>query len=105
MNQEYADLSFPQREWHPEAYPFGSGADWYGSPFDAQHSGPLLEPPDTGWDPVEEMAYLLQDAVAGERATSVPPPRSESPSGVLLRGTGRLKSANFDSSGCRPAAL
>ncbi|GAB7109061.1 DUF2637 domain-containing protein [Streptomyces phaeofaciens JCM 4814] len=82
MNQEYADLSFPQREWHPETYPFGSGADWYGSPFDAQHSGALLEPPDTGWDPVEEMAYLLQDAVAGERATTVPPPRSEPPSGV-----------------------
>ncbi|MEV2210520.1 DUF2637 domain-containing protein [Streptomyces sp. NPDC050997] len=82
MTHDYADLSFTQREWHPDAYPFGSGADWHGSPVDALHSGAPLEPPDAGWDPVEELAYLLQDAMPTERATVVPPPQSEPSSGA-----------------------
>lgn len=62
MNRDYADISFTQREWYPDANP--------------------LEPPDEGWDPVEELAHLLQDAMPTERATTVPPPRNEPPSGV-----------------------
>ncbi|MFJ8111124.1 DUF2637 domain-containing protein [Streptomyces sp. NPDC096132] len=81
MNHDYVDLSFTQREWYPDAYPFGSGTGWHGGPVDALHSGAPLEPPDPGWDPVEELAYLLQDAVPTERPT-VPPPRSEPSSGV-----------------------
>ncbi|MFI7503956.1 DUF2637 domain-containing protein [Streptomyces sp. NPDC049687] len=49
---------------------------------DAVHSGVPLTPPDSGWDPVEELAYLLQEAVPTEPPAMVPPPRSESPSGV-----------------------
>ncbi|WP_327316255.1 DUF2637 domain-containing protein [Streptomyces sp. NBC_01235] len=82
MNHDYADLSFTQREWYPDAYHFGSGTGRPGSPSDGLHAGAPLEPPDTGWDPAEELAYLLQDAMPAERATVVPPPRSEPPSGV-----------------------
>ncbi|MET8080459.1 DUF2637 domain-containing protein [Streptomyces sp. NPDC005303] len=82
MTHDYADLSFTQRAWHPEAYPFGSGTGWHGGPVDALHSGVPLEPPDTGWDPAEELAYLLQDAVPAERPTVVPPPGSKPPAGV-----------------------
>ncbi|MER5431028.1 DUF2637 domain-containing protein [Streptomyces sp. NPDC002588] len=82
MNHDYPDLSFTQREWYPDAYSFGSGTGWHSSPVEGLHSGAPLEPPDTGWDPVEELAYLLQDAVPAERATTVPPPRSEPPSDV-----------------------
>lgn len=84
VNHDYADLSFTQREWYPGAYPFGSGAGRHGSPVDALRSGVPLEPPDPGWDPVEELAYLLQDAVPAERGTVVPPPRSEPSSDVDL---------------------
>ncbi|MEU0074913.1 DUF2637 domain-containing protein [Streptomyces sp. NPDC006332] len=41
-----------------------------------------MEPPDAGWDPVEELAHLLQDAVPTERAAVVPPPRNEPSPGV-----------------------
>lgn len=84
MNHDYADPAFSQREWYPDAYPFESGTDWYGSPVDALHSGAPLEPPDTGWDPVEELAILLQDAMPAERSTVVPPPRSEPAAGADL---------------------
>lgn len=32
-----------------------------------------LVPPDPAWDPAEELAYMLQDAMAAERAPAVPP--------------------------------
>ncbi|MDR6981251.1 hypothetical protein J2X68_007993 [Streptomyces sp. 3330] len=41
-----------------------------------------MSPSDPGWDPVEELAYLLQEAVPSEQVVGVPPPRSESPAGV-----------------------
>jgi len=82
MNHDYPELSFTQRERFPDAYPFESGTGRHGSPVDALHSEAPLEPPDAGWDPGEELAYLLQDAVSAERATVVPPPRSEPSSGV-----------------------
>ncbi|MFF3845935.1 DUF2637 domain-containing protein [Streptomyces sp. NPDC002328] len=84
MNHDYADPEFSQRNWYPDAYPFGSNTDWYGSPVDDLHSGVPLEPPDLGWDPVEELAILLQDAMPAERSTIVPPPRSEQSAGVDL---------------------
>ncbi|WP_373466775.1 DUF2637 domain-containing protein [Streptomyces umbrinus] len=39
-----------------------------------------------GWDPVEELTYLLQDAAAAEQEAIVPPPRNEPPSGVGFTG-------------------
>ncbi|MFD5269194.1 DUF2637 domain-containing protein [Streptomyces sp. NPDC058335] len=82
MNRDYADPPFARREWQSDTYPHGSGADWHSSPVDSLHSGVPLAPPDSGWDPVEELAYLLQEAVPTEQATVVPPHRSESSSGV-----------------------
>lgn len=81
MNHDYVDPSVP-REWYSDAHPYGSGTGWHGSPVDAVHSGAPLVPPDSGWDPVEELAYLLQEAVPAEQAAVVPPPRSESSSGA-----------------------
>lgn len=82
LNHDYADPSFVQREGNSDASPYASGAHWHGSPVDALHSGVPFVPPDAGWDPVEELAHLLQQAVPAERVAVVPPPRSESPSGV-----------------------
>lgn len=81
MNHDYADPFFVPHEWYSDSYPHGSGTGRQGSPVDALHSGTPLEPPDAGWDPVEELAYLLQDAVPTERPAVVPPPRSEPSSG------------------------
>ncbi|MET8562520.1 DUF2637 domain-containing protein [Streptomyces flaveolus] len=53
------------------------GTVWHGSPVDALDPEALLVPPDSGWDPAEELAYLLQEAVPGDQSTVVPPPRSE----------------------------
>jgi hypothetical protein len=36
-----------------------------------------LVPPDPAWDPAEELAYMLQDAMAAERAPTAPPVRDE----------------------------
>ncbi|MFE0453506.1 DUF2637 domain-containing protein [Streptomyces sp. NPDC058914] len=77
MNHDYADPSFARHEWYSDSYPYGSGTGWHGGSVDA----PLV-PPDSGWDPVEELAYLLQEAVPTEQAATVPPHRSEAPSGV-----------------------
>ncbi|MEU1041548.1 DUF2637 domain-containing protein [Streptomyces sp. NPDC005551] len=46
------------------------------------HTGVPLAPPDSGWDPVEELTYLLQEAVPAEPVAKVPPPRSEFAPGV-----------------------
>lgn len=82
MNHDYADPSFARREWNSGAYSYGSATGWHGSPVDGVHSGPPLVPPDSGWDPVEELAYLLQEAIPAEQAAVVPPPLSEPPPGV-----------------------
>ncbi|MFE5400925.1 DUF2637 domain-containing protein [Streptomyces sp. NPDC056580] len=51
-------------------------------------------PLEEGWDPVEELTYLLQDAAsaqAAQQAAAVPPPRGEPPYGTEpLYGTGAL---------------
>ncbi|MFI6034002.1 DUF2637 domain-containing protein [Streptomyces sp. NPDC051315] len=82
MNHDYADPAFVRREWYSDAYPYRSGTSRHGTPVDTLHSGEPLVPPDSGWDPVEELAYLLQEAAPAEQAATVPPPRSEPPAGV-----------------------
>src|SRR6476619_771521 len=82
MNRDYANPSFASREWQFDTYTYGSGADWRGSPDESLGSGVPLVPPDSGWDPVEELAYLLQEAVPAEQVAVVPPPHGEPPSGV-----------------------
>ncbi|MFE4665520.1 DUF2637 domain-containing protein [Streptomyces sp. NPDC056716] len=82
MNHDYMDLSYARREWYPEypeypeAYPPGPDTGWHGSPIDPLHAQGPLEPPDPGWDPVEELAYLMQDAGPAERTATVPPPHA-----------------------------
>ncbi|KAB1140751.1 DUF2637 domain-containing protein [Streptomyces luteolifulvus] len=46
-----------------------------------------LVPPDPTWDPAEELAYLLQDAMAAERVPSAPPVRDEAPAGAPPPGS------------------
>ncbi|MGW0967801.1 DUF2637 domain-containing protein [Streptomyces sp. NPDC002516] len=67
MNDDYPNLSFARYGNHP-GYPAGTETGMYGDPGGALH--------DQGWDPVEELTYLLQDAAA-EQEVTVPPPRSE----------------------------
>lgn len=81
MNRDYADPSFVQNDWYSDPYTYGSGTGWHGSPVEGLHSGPALVPPDANWDPVEELAYLLQEAVPAEPAATVPPPRNDASSG------------------------
>jgi hypothetical protein len=78
MNDEYPDLSFTRRERYPGAYSTGSATGRHRGSVDALHPGPL----EGGWDPVEELTYLLQDAVAAEPETQAPPPRGEPASGA-----------------------
>ncbi|WP_329317916.1 DUF2637 domain-containing protein [Streptomyces sp. NBC_01715] len=68
MNDDYPDLSSARYE-QPPVYPGGTGTGRHSDPADA-----LCE---QGWDPVEELTYLLQDAAAAEQEATVPPPRSE----------------------------
>ncbi|MFE1287673.1 DUF2637 domain-containing protein [Streptomyces sp. NPDC058751] len=68
MNDEYPDLSFARYGQNP-GYPAGTGTGPYGDPVTALN--------EQGWDPVEELTYLLQDAAAAEQEVTVPPPRSE----------------------------
>lgn len=70
MNDDYPNLSFARYGQQP-AYPYPTGPETgqYGDPVDALH--------EQGWDPVEELTYLLQDAAAAEQDVTVPPPRSE----------------------------
>ncbi|MGW7048665.1 DUF2637 domain-containing protein [Streptomyces avermitilis] len=86
MNDDYPDLSFPRRERYLGAYPTTSGTGRHRGPVDALHSAVPLEGSDSGWDPVEELTYLLQDAAAEQAAAMVPPPRSEPPSGEGFNG-------------------
>ncbi|MFD9395977.1 DUF2637 domain-containing protein [Streptomyces sp. NPDC060000] len=82
MNHDYVDPSFARREWYSDAYSYGPGTGWNGGSADSVHSGVPLSTPDAGWDPVEELAYLMQEAVPAEQTARVPPPRNEPPAGV-----------------------
>lgn len=82
MNHDYADPPFVRHEWYPDSYTYGTGTGWHGGSVDALDSGTAWVPPDSRWDPVEELAYLLQEAVPAEPAATVPPPRSDASPGV-----------------------
>ncbi|MEU9308243.1 DUF2637 domain-containing protein [Streptomyces sp. NPDC048256] len=82
MNHDYVDPSSARREWYSGAYSYGSGPGWNVGAVDSVHAGVSPTPPDAGWDAVEELAYLLQEAVPAEQTARVPPPRSEPSSGV-----------------------
>ncbi|MER5582789.1 DUF2637 domain-containing protein [Streptomyces asoensis] len=77
MNDDYVDPDFTRRDWYSDAHSYGSDAGWNGGPADALHGGVPLTAPDAGWDPAEELAYLMQEAMSAESAVRVPPPRSE----------------------------
>ncbi|MBN0049172.1 DUF2637 domain-containing protein [Streptomyces actuosus] len=74
MNDEYPDLSFARHEGYPDERPTGVTTGRYRSPAGGWHSAAPL---DDGWDPVEELTFLLQDPAAAEQAGAVPPPRSQ----------------------------
>ncbi|MGV9558977.1 DUF2637 domain-containing protein [Streptomyces sp. NPDC003401] len=90
MNRDHVDPSFARQEWYPDAYSYGSGAGWYGAPADTLNPGAsFAQPAASDWDPVEELAYLLQEATPAEpvsapveQVAAVPPPRVEPPPGV-----------------------
>ncbi|PSM43348.1 DUF2637 domain-containing protein [Streptomyces dioscori] len=93
---DYADFFVPSD--HPAARRAGAGGGRHRGPVETRHPGSPTDPLDSAWDPVEEMTYLLQDAVqdaahgAGpdavgpERAWTVPRPRGESAPHVTLTG-------------------
>ncbi|WP_406124559.1 DUF2637 domain-containing protein [Streptomyces canus] len=81
MNHDYADPAFAQREYYSDAYSYGPSTGWDGGRADSVHSGVPLTTPVGGWDPVEELAYLLQEAVPEEQTARIPQPRSEPASG------------------------
>jgi hypothetical protein len=74
MNDEYLDLSFTPYERYPGDYPTGMATGRHRGPADDMYSGaPLVE----GWDPVEELTSLLQNAVTAEQADATAPPRRD----------------------------
>ncbi|MEU6271132.1 DUF2637 domain-containing protein [Streptomyces populi] len=68
MNDDYSHLSFARYGQHP-GHPAGTESGPYDDPVATLH--------EQGWDPVEELTYLLQDAAAAEHEVTVPPPRTE----------------------------
>ncbi|MET7683732.1 DUF2637 domain-containing protein [Streptomyces sp. NPDC005423] len=82
MNYDYADPYSARGEWSANPYLYPADAGWSGSPVDAVHTEAPLTPPDLGWDPVEELTYILQETVPAEPAAVVPPPRQEPPPSV-----------------------
>ncbi|WP_406011147.1 DUF2637 domain-containing protein [Streptomyces sp. NBC_00637] len=82
MNHDYVNPSFAQHEYYSDAYSYGTRTGWNGVPDDSVHAEVPLTAADTGWDPVEELAYLLQETVPAEQPVRVPPLRSEPTSGV-----------------------
>ncbi|MFJ2261356.1 DUF2637 domain-containing protein [Streptomyces sp. NPDC087844] len=101
---DYADFFVPGD--YPAARQAGVGGGRHRGPVDMRHAGPPADPLDSAWDPVEEMTYLLQDAVQDarqdarqdgrqdrrqdavvpEQPMTVPRPRGESEPRVALTG-------------------
>ncbi|MET7737155.1 DUF2637 domain-containing protein [Streptomyces sp. NPDC005402] len=77
VNHDYADPAFAQRDYYSDAYSYGPSTGSNGGHADSVHSGVPLTAPAGGWDPVEELAYLLQEAAPAERTARIPQPRSE----------------------------
>ncbi|MER7623771.1 DUF2637 domain-containing protein [Streptomyces sp. NPDC126503] len=80
MTSEYFDP--PQHNHHSGAYTYDPVTRWSGEYAEGVHSGVPLTMPTVGWDPVEELTYLLQEAAPAEQTSMIPPPRSEPASGV-----------------------
>jgi hypothetical protein len=83
MNHNYVNPSSGPHEWYSDGYSYGTPAGWIGGPDDGAYPGISLAAPETGgWDPVEEIAHLLQEAAPEEQPARVPPFRRESPPGA-----------------------
>ncbi|MFD7706670.1 DUF2637 domain-containing protein [Streptomyces sp. NPDC059785] len=77
MHDDYLDLSYAGHEWFTDnGYAAGQARGQY---LGAADVPPAVAAPEEGWDPVEELTYLLQDAATAQQTAAVPPPRSESP--------------------------
>ncbi|MFF9095604.1 DUF2637 domain-containing protein [Streptomyces sp. NPDC014802] len=79
MNHDYPDHWFSRHDDYLGGYQDGQSAAWHMGATETLHS---MTSPVAGWDPVEELTYLLQDAATAEQVASVPPPRSEPPPGI-----------------------
>ncbi|MEU5071911.1 DUF2637 domain-containing protein [Streptomyces asoensis] len=84
MSHDYVNPSFVEPEWRSDTYSAEAGQGWAAEPDDRVYAGVPLTAPDAGWDPVEELALLLQEPVPAEEPATVAPSRSEPPSGVVL---------------------
>ncbi|MEU5274905.1 DUF2637 domain-containing protein [Streptomyces asoensis] len=84
MSHDYVNPSFVQPEWRSDTYSAGAGNGWAEEADDRVYAGVPLTAPDAGWDPVEELALLLQDPVPPEEPVMEAPLRSEPPPGVVL---------------------
>lgn len=83
MNHEYPDHWFTRHDKYAGAYQDGPSAGRHMAAAETLHS---MASPVPGWDPVEELTYLLQDAVTAEQVAAVPPPRSEPSPGIDRTG-------------------
>jgi hypothetical protein len=84
VNHDYADPALAQGEYYYDASSYGPGTGWNGGHADSVRSGVPLTAPDGGWDPVEELAYLLQESVPAEQTARIPQPRSEPSTGDVF---------------------
>ncbi|WP_221357244.1 DUF2637 domain-containing protein [Streptomyces beigongshangae] len=74
MNDDYAHLFVPgdppgahhNGAHHNGAYYDGSGSGRHRGPVETYYVNPSTDPLDSAWDPVEELTYLLQDAVSAD---------------------------------------
>ncbi|MBK3632315.1 DUF2637 domain-containing protein [Streptomyces sp. MBT97] len=83
MSHDYVNSSYVEPEWYSDTYSAGSGNGWAAEPHDKVYAGVPLTSPDAGWDPVEELALLLQEPVPAETPAMVAPLPSEPPPGVV----------------------
>ncbi|MEV0976468.1 DUF2637 domain-containing protein [Streptomyces sp. NPDC049915] len=79
MNHDYPDHWFARPDEYLGAYQDGQSAGWHMGAAEPLHS---MTSPVAGWDPVEELTYLLQDAATADQVAAVPPPRSEPSPGI-----------------------
>lgn len=99
MNDDYAHLFVPDDQpgaYHPDAYHPGTyqagtyqagvGGGRHRGPVDMRHLDSPADPLDSAWDPVEELTYLLQDAVSADRTAAAQQPRQEATPVVDLTG-------------------
>ncbi|KAB1986557.1 DUF2637 domain-containing protein [Streptomyces triticiradicis] len=68
MNDDYVNLSFAR---------YGQNSGHLAGTESGPYDDPVTTLHEQGWDPVEELTYLLQDAAAAEHEVTVPQPRTE----------------------------